>query len=144
MPPQEGGADPCTRGLLGAALRYISVVLRQDRVALWLSISPVVRVDIYIFWGGGCYDGGEMRQKRKGGTGRGDGWWQGRGEPGPSDAEVGFSRGNLLPASPHHLWSVCELCSCYCAFLNQPVLIPFWPSLGVFCINDKKSSIPRN
>nr|CAI9698649.1 unnamed protein product [Rangifer tarandus platyrhynchus] len=66
VPPQEGGADPCTRGLLGAALRYISVVLRQDRVALWLSISPVVRVDIYIFWGGGCYDGGEMRQKRKG------------------------------------------------------------------------------
>ncbi|KAM9675551.1 elongator complex protein 3 [Dama dama] len=66
VPPQEGGADPCTRGLLGAALRYISVVLRQDRVALWLSISPVVRVDLYIFRGGGCYDSGEMRQKRKG------------------------------------------------------------------------------
>ncbi|XP_011983840.3 elongator complex protein 3 isoform X1 [Ovis aries] len=40
-----------------------------------------------------------MRQKRKGATGRGNGWWKGRGEPGPSDAEVGFSRGNLLPAS---------------------------------------------
>ncbi|KAI4588782.1 hypothetical protein MJG53_003190 [Ovis ammon polii x Ovis aries] len=39
---------------------------RMDRVAWWLSISPVVQVDIYIFWGGGCYDSGEMRQKRKG------------------------------------------------------------------------------
>lgn len=26
----------------------------------------MVQVDIYIFWGGGCYDSGEMRQKRKG------------------------------------------------------------------------------
>lgn len=124
-PPQEGGAGPCTRGLLGAALRPISAVLRQDRVTLWLSLSPVVRVDLYIFWGGGCYDSGEMRQKRKGGTGRGDGRWQGRGEPGPSDAEVGFSRGSLPPASPHHLWSACELCSRYCAFQNSLSLFLF-------------------
>uniref|UniRef100_A0A8D0RZG9 Elongator complex protein 3 n=1 Tax=Sus scrofa TaxID=9823 RepID=A0A8D0RZG9_PIG len=43
-----------------------TVILRQDGVALWLSIFSEVRIRRYFFCGGGWRGSGEMRQKRKG------------------------------------------------------------------------------
>ena len=143
-PPQEGGAGPCTRGLLGAALRPISAVLRQDRVALWLSISPVVRVDLYIFLGWRL-----LRQRRdEAETQRWD-RERGRAVAGKGRTRAIRCWGRLFPresaacVSPPPVVSLWTLFPLLC-FSKQPVLIPFWPSLAVFCINDKKSSIPRN
>lgn len=102
---------------------------------------PVVQVDIYIFWGWRL-----LRRRRDEAEAQRCDRERERvveGEPGPSDAEVGF-RGNLLPASLPTTCGHCELFShCYCAFKTMTILfLSFWPSLGVFCINDK-SSIPE-
>ncbi|KAG5213538.1 hypothetical protein JEQ12_009324 [Ovis aries] len=69
---KQGPSNPQRKRVMFSALMHqllcatLGARLPEDRVAWWLSISPVVRLDIYIFWGAGCYDSGEMRQKRKG------------------------------------------------------------------------------
>lgn len=116
-----------------------TVILRQDGVALWLSIFSEVRIRRYFFCGGGWRGSGEMRQKRKGAKGRGI--WAGMVEKGRTSGRhvlkpVVPSGIRCLIQSPHHLQPICGLQPLAFSFyllclLNKTILsLPFWQSFA--------------